>query len=64
MEENDDTCKENIMQCKIVGVCDSANSVMEKQGIKHSNVLCIFEGRGEEKEDSKSSETLTQKKGQ
>ena len=51
------------MKCKIVGVCDSANSVMEKQRIKHSNILYVFEGCGEEKEGSKSFEAHTQGKG-
>jgi len=39
-------------------------TVMEKHGIRHSNILCIFEGCGEEKEDNKSFETLTQRKRQ
>ena len=52
------------MQCNIVDVCDSANFVMENQRIRHSNFLYIFEGCGEEKEDSKSFETLTQRKRQ
>ena len=64
LEENVDIGIEYLMQCQIFGVCNNANFVMEKQGIRHSNVLCIFERRGEENEDKKSSEALTQRKGQ